>query len=249
MVSTLNKILALSLTGGLAFFLACVAHWAQLAPLLFTQSSPDSSVWVTLGLVFIPVVAASGAILTGVSEVSLQRIIKRSASSRQLAWFLGRRRAAKNLARWRSKLHEMIDTEPSLAWLGSKNKEDVNWWLEATAIGNFHWTARSETFVWLVEDYSTFLLAANLAFVLAAGVLYLLLGALAARVGWWWPVLIPSEAIRVFLLFVAALGSIWALCSLAAGRYLYCCEVFCRQHVLWLSDRRLRNESKLDSEA
>jgi len=239
MVSTLNKIIALFLTGGLALFLACCFHWPQLSKLLMGQPSSDSRIWVALGLIFIPVTAATGAVFTGLSEVSIQRIVKRSASSRYVARLLGRRRAARNLDYWRGRLQELASTDASLSWIKNQPKADAPWLLEASAIGNFHCTARPETFSWLVEDYSTFLLAANLAFVLAAGVAYLFLGSIAARLGLWWPVVIPIEGSKVVLLLIAALGGIWSLCSLAAGRYLYCCEVFCRQLSLWLSDSRL----------
>ena len=228
-LTTLNKIVAQFLVGGVVLVLALVVHWAQFKPMLFGSgnASPgaETGFWVVAGVLIVPLAALLGGIVEGLSDVTLRRILKKTRKWRWLAWALARQDACDGLQRWRDQLQKSLRRSRSFHWVVNPDlnpRKEPEWFVHSASAGTFLLSAREDEFRWLVEEYATFVLTSNLAFVLICGVLYVPTATLAADAGIWWPVSLPFNAKVAG--FLALLG-FWALSSLAVGKYLYAHEM------------------------
>jgi hypothetical protein len=237
-VTTLNKVIALFLVGGVVAFLATGLHWEQLEGSLPSSATKESGFWVFFAFLLLPVSALMGAVVEGFSQVTLQNILKKSRSNRKIASLFGQRRAHDCLNKWQDFLTSLVQKDCRYQWLAPVNDSD-RWALRSTAADFLLQSARSGKFEWLVQHYATFVLASNLACVVAVAVIYVLVGNLAAAFGVWWPVLAWATMAQIIALLIVGIFALWALCSLSISRYLYSHELSARHMALCLSDERL----------
>jgi hypothetical protein len=232
-ITTLNKAIALFLVGGVVIALALVLHWEQSRGFFLSDGAaadnPNSEFWVLVGFLIFPLAALIGSIIEGLSEVSLQGWLKKARSSRYVARFFFRGKALDNLETWRTRLLEVSKRESFKGVAELKDRDKRAWITQATASGALL-AASEQEFQWVAQHYATFVLASNLAFVLSGAVIYVPLTWIASKLGWWWPALgrLPNTGTRLLILLFGIVG-IWALCTHAIGKYLYCKEVGARQ--------------------
>lgn len=237
-VTTLNKVIALFLVGGVVAFLATGLHWEQVYP-LSSSATNDSGFWIFFAFLLLPVSALMGAIVEGLSQVTLQNFLKRARSSKAVAKLFGQRRAHECLNKWQDHLATLVTKDSIYQWLAPVDDADKPWALRSTAADFLLQSARPGKLEWLVQHYATFVLASNLACVIALAVIYVLVGNLAAAFGVWWPVLAWATTAQIIALLATAVFAFWALCSLSISRYLYSHELSARHMSLCLSDERL----------
>lgn len=238
-VTTLNKVIALFLVGGVVAFLATGLHWEQLESSLPSSATNDSGFWIFFAFLLLPVSALMGAVVEGLSQVTLQNVLKQARSSKTVARLFGQRRAHECLNKWQDLLASLVQKDRNYQWLAPVDDADKPWALRSTAADFLLQSARPGKFEWLVQHYATFVLASNLACVVALAVIYVLVGNLAAVFGFWWPVLAWATTAQIIALLVTGIFAFWALCSLSISRYLYSHELSARHMSLCLSDERL----------
>ena len=238
-MTTLNKIIALFLVGGVVAFLAIGLHWKQIEMPLSSSPTDDSGFWVFFAFLLLPVSALMGAIVEGLSQVMLQGLLKRAHLNRTVARLFGQTRAYEHLNKWQDYLALLVPKDQHYQWLAPVDEADKPWALRSISADFFLQSAQPGKLEWLVQHYATFVLASNLACAVALAVIYVPLGNLAAALGFWWPVLAWATTAQIIALLVAGIFAFWALCSLSISRYLYSHELSARHMALCLSDERL----------
>ena len=107
-VTTLNKVIALFLVGGVVAFLATGLHWKQVEASLPSSATNDSGFWIFFAFLLLPVSALMGAVVEGLSQVTLQNVLKKTSSNKTVARLFGQRRAHENLNKWQGHLGTLV---------------------------------------------------------------------------------------------------------------------------------------------
>ena len=158
-VTTLNKVIALFLVGGVVAFVATGLHWKQVEALLPSSTTNDSDLWIFLAFLLLPVSALMGAVVEGLSQVTIQNILKKADSNEAVAGLFGQRRAYDNLRKWRRHLGALVQEDCRYQWLASVHEIDKPRAIRSTAADFFLQSAQPGKFEWLVQHYATFVLA------------------------------------------------------------------------------------------
>lgn len=240
-ITTLNKVINLFLVGGVAVFFIGLLHWQQFKSLAMGGApSGDSEFWVVAALLFFPVTALLGAVIEGISGFTVQALLKKSRTSSRVAKVFLQHRAKDCLSVWRERLLIVAKDDQKYKWLlESDPQREEPWFIHSAAAGIFLQSAGPGHLEWLVQHYSTYVLASNMGLVVAATYVYIPFARIVSGLGLWWPVLAPLNLFQVLLVMSALLVSFWSLCVFGVGRYLYSHEYTARHFALWLGDERL----------
>lgn len=239
--TTLNKIIAQFLVGGAALLMLGFIHWQQVRVLLGSPGdahlAPSGGFWAAVGLGFLALAGLLGGAVEGLSDGTLRGLLSTSKNTEWLPRVLARRLAYRNLSRWRQRLRSKLRASDGFRWIVEEDNESGEWYLYSASAGLFLSSADRDEFRWLTEEYATFVLMTNLAFILPAGFVYSLVAKVFAHYELWWSVGLPFEGRGLGMLLCSAVV-FWALCSLAVGKYLYAHEMAARHWCLKLDQSR-----------
>src|SRR5215218_8896519 len=115
-VTTLNKVIALFLVGGVVAFLATGLHWEQIECLLPSSATDDSGFWIFFAFLLLPISALMGAVVEGLSQVTLQNTLTQTRSSKTVARLFGQTRAHEGLNKGQVRLAALVQKDSHYQW-------------------------------------------------------------------------------------------------------------------------------------
>ena len=181
-------------------------------------------------LVFFGLSAWAGAIVEGLTDLTIRKSLKNSASNPKIAERFLKKKLYETFALWRREFRKAATAHGAYAVEGFPlDKKD-----RSLAVGIFFDDAKPEHVTWLVGHYAMFVLASNFAFLTIVIQLYL-----------FFPLVSQSLSLGAFLTWELILGLfvLYPLCSLAVDRYLYSHEV-CLRHATVALRRETQSRSE-----
>lgn len=236
-VVTINKTVALFLVGYLGLgVLIVVGREPFLEFWRGHQELSGASGPVVLGLLSLTVAALVGAIIDGLADVTIRRLIRWGAKREGFARFFGQGRVFRSVEIWKAHFDEQLVQADERLFTRIAGEEVVPKLHLATGLLHAH--APPHHIEWVFAHYSTHHLASNLAFLVLVGP----------------PVLIPTmigdsgeAAAWVIGTVLAMIVSAYALLSLALDRCLYTYQAEFRFAAIWLAE--LDAKKRLGSKA
>jgi hypothetical protein len=233
-VVTINKTVALFLVGYLG--LGTVAVFARQPILAFWREHQElsgASGSVVLGLLSLAVAALMGAIIDGLAEVTIRRLLKWGAKHEGFARFFGQRRVFQNVEIWKAHFDEQLvqaDEQLFARIAGDQALPKLH-----LATGLLHAHAPPHHIEWVFAHYSTYYLASNLAFLVLVGP----------------PVLVANvvqgdghTAAWIIATGLAMMLSTYGLLSLSLDRCLYTYQAEFRFAAIWLAELEAAKRAK-----
>lgn len=225
-VVTINKTVALFLVGYLGLGVLIVIGRDPI--LEFWRGHPElsgASGPVVLGLLSLTVAALIGAIIDGLTDVTIRRLIRWGAKRAGFARFFGQSRVFQGVETWKAHFDEQLAGADERLFTTIAGEQPVP--KLHLAIGLLHAHAPSHHVEWVFAHYSTHHLASNLAFLVLVGP----------------PVLLPAvvgvtgeAAAWIAGTVLAMIVASYALLSLALDRCLYTYQAEFRFAAIWLAE-------------
>ena len=242
-VVTINKTVALFLVGYLGLgILAIVGRQPLFDFWRSHQELSSASGSVALGLLSLAIAALVGAIIDGLADVTIRRLVKWGATRKTFARFFGQRRVFQSVEIWRAYFKEQIAQSDHR--LFNKIAGDHGLPQLHLATGLLHVHAPPHHVEWIYAHYSTHHLASNLAFIALAGP----------------PVVVATFAAHdgvvtgwIIATGLAMIVSAYGLLSLSLDRCLYTYQAEFRFAAIWLAEleatkgARLLQQSRQDT--
>ena len=232
-VVTINKTVALFLVGYLG--LGVIIVIGRKPVLDFWRGHPElsgASGSVVIGLLSLTVAALLGAIIDGLTDVTIRRLIQWGAKHESFARFFGQGRVFHSVEIWKAYFDEQLvqaDERLFTTIAGEQPLPRLH-----LAVGLLHVHAPPHHIEWVFAHYSTFHLASNLAFLVLAGP-----PVLAATVSGG-----GGEAAAWILgTGLAMIVSAYGLLSLALNRCLYTYQAEFRFAAIWLAELDARKRA------
>lgn len=227
-LSNLNKIIAHFLVGVLVLLWVAILFWNSIYKFILSHEQiENASVAVILSLLLLAGSSVGGAIIEGVSDMTLRKLVKRTRTHRALAKVFGQGSVQESLLIWESAFCCCAKLDPSFTSILDAGRRTV----AELASGIFYKNASKEEIEWVISHYATYYLATNYL------VVYVLFGILGVRV------VVANSGWAATLLFLGVLMSAFYFTwSLAVDRYLYSYFARFRFSALWLT-QHTRNES------
>ena len=234
-VVTINKTVALFLVGYLGLGIAAVlARQPILGFWRGHQELSGASGSVALGLLSLAVAALMGAIIDGLADVTIRRLIKWGAKREGFARFFGQRRVFQSVEIWKAYFDEQLvqaDERLFAKIAGDQALPKLH-----LATGLLHAHAPPHHIEWVFAHYSTLYLASNLAFLVLVGP----------------PVLVANvvesdghAAAWIIATAMAMMVSAYGLLSLSLDRCLYTYQAEFRFAAIWLAEIEAARRAKL----
>jgi hypothetical protein len=225
-LSTINKTVALFVVGYLALAVVIVVWWEEVLSLWSAhQEFFGSAGSVGLGVLSIALAALFGAVIDGLTDVTIRRFVKWAAKRRGMALFFGQSEVFQSVEQWKHHFQAQIDQ--SNGELFRTIGKDHPLFRLHLATGLLHAHAPSHHIEWVFAHFATHYLASNLAFLVLVSTPILALHAVSGSVN---PIASVLAAVTAILL--AAYG----LLSLSMHRCLYTYQAEFRFAAIWLSE-------------
>jgi hypothetical protein len=238
-VVTINKTVALFLVGYLGLgILAIIGRQPLFDFWRSHQELSSASGSVALGLLSLAIAALMGAIIDGLADVTIRRLIKWGAAHKTFACFFGQSRVFHSVAIWRAYFNEQIvqsDLDLFHKIAGDQGLAQLH-----LATGLLHVHAPPHHVEWIYAHYSTHHLASNLAFIALAGppaVAVTIAAHDGVAIGW------------IIATGLAMIIAAYGLLSLSLDRCLYTYQAEFRFAAIWLAELEATKGAKLPGQS
>lgn len=234
-VATINKTVALFLVGYLGLGVVIVVgrqsilgFWRE------HQELSGASGSVALGLLSLALAALIGAIIDGLADVTVRRLIKWGAQRESFARLFGQRRVFQSVAIWKAHFDEQLARADERLFTKIASDEALPKLHLATGLLHAH--APPHHIEWVFAHYSTHHLASNLTVIALVGAP--LLAATAVGAG-------GDATATIMTTCLAMVVSAYALLSLALDRCLYTYQAEFRFAAIWLAELDAKRAKEL----
>lgn len=202
--SNLNKIVALFIVGSALIFLLVMLNRHSILEHVGDLEAFPAGVGVIAIFFLFPLSILAGAVIDGLANATLGRILRRSKESGWVVTVTFKRNSYELHNQWKTKYLDAMEAAGFADLLGGDDYSVSR----TSASGHLFYNGQTFAQDWSARHYSTFYLSYNLAFLM-----------LVAMVG---GALCDWHSASQFLVYIGVcLVAFWGLCGLAVDRYLY----------------------------